>query len=581
MMDKKVYEKIWEMLNEKIDKQVKCEICWSDFPIYEKDLEFYEKISPVIDWKKFHIPTPKKCPSCRLIEATCFLNDNVLYKRECDMTWKPMIWVYSEDKKMTVYSSEAWFSDKWEPMDYWMDYDYERWFFEQFAELFERVPKINYWSLNSENSDYSLWINLKNCYILLIWGECENCCYCERVVNCKDCIDCWDTKNSSLCYECVWCNDCYKCFFCEELENCQECYFSANLINCNNCIFCNNLSNKSYCIENKQYSKDQFEKISNEIYSKLWNHSELIILKKQYSQILKKSIKKSLNIISSENSIWYNIQNCNNVKFVNFWNDSENCRYARMSNGGNDSYDTDAYKSHFCYQVHYWMDTYNSLFSIPYFENNKYLLYSMYCVNCEHLFGCVWLRNKKYCVFNKQYTKDEYETIISKIIDKMTEDWEWWEFFPIWISPFGYNESPAYEINQLNESEATKAGYKWQSNYFPINVPSWIAQIKVNDLQDNIRDIEDSILNKAIICKESWKPFRIVKYELDFYKRYNISIPRTHYNERHLERLKRRKLGIDLYLSNCDCCGKEMLSQFEKSSDQIVYCEECYNNMLF
>ena len=35
------------------------------------------------------------------------------------------------------------------------------------------------------------------------------------------------------------------------------------------------------------------------------------------------------------------------------------------------------------------------------------------CSGCEHCFGCVNLRNKKYCIKNVQYTKEEYEKILT------------------------------------------------------------------------------------------------------------------------------------------------------------------------
>jgi hypothetical protein len=32
------------------------------------------------------------------------------------------------------------------------------------------------------------------------------------------------------------------------------------------------------------------------------------------------------------------------------------------------------------------------------------------------------LKNKSYCILNKQYTKEEYEKLVSKIIEKMMKD---------------------------------------------------------------------------------------------------------------------------------------------------------------
>ncbi len=36
------------------------------------------------------------------------------------------------------------------------------------------------------------------------------------------------------------------------------------------------------------------------------------------------------------------------------------------------------------------------------------------CIGCSNCFGCVNLRNQKYCIFNKKYTKEEYEKEILK-----------------------------------------------------------------------------------------------------------------------------------------------------------------------
>lgn len=45
-MDRKIYEKIGEINWEKIIEWIKCKSCSNDFAIFDKDLEFYNKISP-------------------------------------------------------------------------------------------------------------------------------------------------------------------------------------------------------------------------------------------------------------------------------------------------------------------------------------------------------------------------------------------------------------------------------------------------------------------------------------------------------------------------------------------------------
>jgi hypothetical protein len=57
----------------------------------------------------------------------------------------------------------------------------------------------------------------------------------------------------------------------------------------------------------------------------------------------------------------------------------------------------------------------------------------------------VGLTHKKYCIFNKQYTKETYEQMMAKIIERMIEDEERGEFFSPAHSLFPYNDSSAYE----------------------------------------------------------------------------------------------------------------------------------------
>lgn len=85
-------------------------------------------------------------------------------------------------------------------------------------------------------------------------------------------------------------------------------------------------------------------------------------------------------------------------------------------------------------------------------DNSRDIFYSALCSNDSDLFGCIYLRKKSYCILNKQYTKEEYEILVAKIKQQM-EDlpykdsrgkiYKYGEFFPIEMSPFCINETPA------------------------------------------------------------------------------------------------------------------------------------------
>ena len=116
---KETYEFISKQTNDQIVERKTCEISWQNFPIFQSDLEFYDKISPVFDWKKYQIPTPKLCPEERQRRRLLFRNERKLYRRKCDATGENIISMYSPDKNIKVYNKKYRWSDKRDPMKHW------------------------------------------------------------------------------------------------------------------------------------------------------------------------------------------------------------------------------------------------------------------------------------------------------------------------------------------------------------------------------------------------------------------------------------------------------------------------------
>ena len=243
----------------------------------------------------------------------------------------------------------------------------------------------------------------------------------------------------------------------------------------------------------------------------------------------------------------------------------------------------EARKSELVYDSENLVNIYHCLFSSTVWDWTNDI-YCDTCFNCQNLFGCIWLRNKQYCILNKQYTKEEYEQLVPKIIEHMKKIGEWWEFFPASISPFWYNETVANEYYPLTKEEVIRQWFKWQDKEYPVNIPDGMPTMKAEDLPENIKeltpDLEKKILNSAIICKESWKPYRIIKQEIEFYKKHNLPLPRKHPDIRHLERMKLRN-PRKLYDRKCAKCGKDIKTTYAPDRLEIVYCQECYKKEVY
>ena len=125
-----------------------------------------------------------------------------------------------------------------------------------------------------------------------------------------------------------------------------------------------------------------------------------------------------------------------------------------------------------------------------------------------------------------------------------------------------------------------KLKIKWRTKENEITIPSGIQTIHVQDVPNSIKEIDDSILGKAIICEISGRPFRIVAPELSFYRKYGLPIPHRHPDIRHEMRFKKRP-GRTMYVRKCSNCDQEMLSVYASSYPGKVYCEACYNKEIY
>ena len=154
----------------------------------------------------------------------------------------------------------------------------------------------------------------------------------------------------------------------------------------------------------------------------LGSHSELEKYKNLYTEILKnKTVHKQSFNIKTYNSIGTNMTNCNNCVNVFSWEDSENCTNCLRGTRSKDCIDlTGSWYMEVSGNDSCCTNSYDLKYSI-WCDGAKYSEYCDQCVEIENCFGCVSLRKKKYCILNKQYSKEEYEVLKEKIISDMKE----------------------------------------------------------------------------------------------------------------------------------------------------------------
>ena len=516
-------------------KNKTCKHCKIDFSITDKDLEFYEKVSPVFNWKKYDIPTPTFCSDCRQQRRLAFRNERNLYKRTCDGAWKPIISMYKSGSPYTVYDMETWWWDSWDPFSYWKDFDFSKSFFEQFKKLSINVPKLNLIVSNNYNSEYvNLETDSKNCYMNIGGHFNTDSFYNLHIFNSEDCVDSYWLDNCFHCYKSLKCFDSRKLFYSYWCYSCKDSYYCSFSRNLENCFGCVHLENKEYHILNKEYSQEQYEEKIKILLSDPAAFQDFL---DSYDALVLSLSEKNNTIQNSENISWDDIKDSHNALEVYGVEDVEDVKYVSIWVWIQDTYDCTRlwFEISQCYEIMWWTNLHRAFFSTYVLDGVSDSFYLDNCHTCKYLFGCVWLRNKQYCILNKQYTKEEYEQLVPKIIEKMKQDWVWCEFFPSSLSPFGYNETVANEYFPLTKEEALKKWFNWSDYEAPF--PKVEKIIPAEKLPQNIEDIPDDILNWAIECEVTKKPFRIIKPELEFYRKHNLWIPKRHPDQRHLDRM--------------------------------------------
>jgi hypothetical protein len=582
-----------------------CQNCKAQFTIAPEAVPFYEKIK---------VPLPTFCRDCRVARRMAFRNERVLYKRKCDAPGhsEDVVSVFSPDKKQRVYDHTAWWGDQWDPLSYGRDVDFSLPFLEQLKELWAEVPDISVLNINPVNSEYcSITEGNKNCYLVFGGDFNENTLYSTYIFRSRECVDTYWVQNSEYNYETIDCTACSRLFY---SRYCESSYNSAFLFNCRNCHDCfgsANLVSRSYVFFNEQYSKEEYAEKLKEF--DLATASGVQKAKERFAAHMIKYPRRFAKMIQVVNSSGDNLENCRNCqRCFDVFEGAENCSdvflvYSKVK----DSIDTDhaglsselAYESSAVYPA-------SRVFFSRFVFNCHDIQYSYNVHNAGNLFGSIGVRNKQYCILNKQYSKEDYEALVPKIIEHMKampyvdakgRTHAYGEFFPVEMSPFAYNETISQEMYPISKEQTGAMGYVWKDQDAKEYTPTKTA----SELPDAIADVKDDILKEIIECEHKGTcndqcstAFRIIPAELELYRHLGIPLPRLCSSCRHFARVRQRN-PYRLWHRKCQCagaasasgdykntaahfhaatgaCPNEFETTYAPERPETVYCEQCY-----
>lgn len=587
-----------------------CQNCKQSFTIEAEDFVFHEKM---------RVPLSTWCPDCRLMRRLAWRNERALYKRVCDLCKADIIAMYSADVPFPVYCRNCWNSDRWDGLQYGREYDFYKPFFAQFRELRDVVPRMALQVDHSVGCEYANQIaQCKNCYLITSGSHNEDSLYTQRILHSKSVVDSLLVHSSEDSYEVIECRGSSRVFFSQDVADSFDVAFCYDLKGCQSCFMSSNLRNKSYYFYNQLVTKDEYERRMKGVY--LHSYTSVQKYREEFRDLLLRSIHRYANVKNGFHVTGQAIANATNCHQVFGVGEVENCHYCLYVNQAKDSMDVNngccvmernyevctmgvnASDIRFC--VDAWPEVTNAS-------------YSDSCRNgSSHLFGCVGLRKRSYCILNRQYSKEEYENLAPRIMEHMNympymdskgRRYVYGEFFPPELSPFFYSESVAYDYFPLTREEAEGKGFRWkefETRFYDVTLdPTYVP--------DSIYEVDESVLNKIIGCVHAasgclhrcTSAFRVIPQELEFYRRMKLPLPRLCPNCRHFERV-RKLTPFKLWKRRCDCgqandlklktentyrnivepfhkrgpCPNGFETSYSPERDEVVYCEECYKS---
>ncbi len=416
------------------------------------------------------------------------------------------------------------------------EYDFTKTFFENFADLYRSIKLpaiINIWSENSDFSEISIFV--KNAYLSFTTvSGCENILYSVNIKdnsrNVLNSVMVWDSCENV--YMSSWIIKSSSVFYSQNIVNSRDIWFSTNLVWCSECISCSNVENVSYQISNKQYTKDEY----------LTKKKELLSNPSWFDSLYQKSKVKSTNIWSKD-TIWtcnFYCENLNSWAYNYKVIDWKNVVLVWLPTWNKNIYDTynagsPIWSDMYWVMAAWWEHIYMTLHNNNWTNN----FYSILLDECSFCLWCVWLKNKSYCIFNKQYSQEEWFNMVDKIFASMEQSGELGEFFPATMNPYYFNDTVASLFDLwFSKQEVINKWFLWRDEEVKVDIPTTLDKIGVDELSgfewfdsDGKWYIDNDVMNKVVVDK-FWNSYRFVPMEIEFLKRYNLPLPRQHWLDR-------------------------------------------------
>ncbi|MFH1405328.1 MAG: hypothetical protein ABIH21_04510, partial [Patescibacteria group bacterium] len=481
-------------------------------------------------YKKYNVPPSKFHPITRMkLMKSFFVLFDMWYNKHAE-TGETIISTTHPASGVKVLPDIDWFSREF--TKHAKDVDMNRSVFDQIYEMTRAVPQAaNYNYVLPENSLAFISLGDQDSYFVLA-SQTKHCFYCMNAYESEDSAEltlCTSIQNSyNVCHS----QRIFNCRFVRESYDCMSCDFIFDCRNCENCFGATNKRNKKFIWMNQQLSEDEWKKRKAKVDLSSWSSRQEY--ESKFKELMSKAIWPENFNIKAENCTGDYIVNANNVTngyyVVDGTHDMDYVSFA-FAVPSNDCYLTIApVGATDCY---YSLGTKNCSwcrFGISILSNCINIEYCSSCKDLENCFGCVGLKKKKFCIFNKQYSEDEYWKTLDELKCKMLDDGEYGDYPPMNFTLQYVKGSGAPIVYGATDDEMKKMG----ANFFepgaegaegPTVNPAELTS--TDTIPDKLENPED-IVGKPYFDDIYGRRYGYIRAEIDLYSRLGVAVPRKH-----------------------------------------------------
>jgi hypothetical protein len=516
--------------------QAICTITGQPFQIAPQELALLDTLQSAHPLLTDTLPLPTVAPMEFLRRFAAWGNLLNLFKSHSALSGRSLLSRYNPALPYKVCAPEEFWSQQVDNSMFARPYDFSRPFFDQYDELLRSVYWVALSNPNCEGSEYVNGANgAKNSYLSFGVFNSEECLYCYMVSDSQACIDCVDCTRCQYCFDARSIHRCYECFSCSYSRDCTSCIFCDDCVGCSNCLFCYGLRHAQYMIENQPVTREYYESYLQSLH--LESRMRYLEAQRHFSALLVQSNHIAQHSFMCEESIGFCLSQVQNVRNSFYTHNAQDCGYVMLSHDCKDVWRGIGERAELAYQSSLYFGGY-AAYNCYTDVGGNFNLYSTFLYNgCSHCFGCAGLNKKSYAILNKQYSKEEYYALVPQIVAHMKSTGEWGAFFPPRIAPHYVEHSFANDwMVPCAPDELRQLGYRVMPEDAGSNlvVHESAENLAAKFVPDTFAEFQEAPTAGVFECAATHKRFKLQRYEVDFYTRYNLPPPAMHWQERML-----------------------------------------------